>query len=93
MFAAVAAAAVTAGPCAGGHSALVDRVTRWFDRPVCVTVEPSVVHHTCAALALTHWRRVHERRELLPRAARVGVTCAHSRVNGSRPNRPFVAVS
>ena len=26
-----------AGPCAGGQSALLDRVTRLFDRPVCVT--------------------------------------------------------
>ena len=75
-------------------SALLDRFTRLFDRPVCVTVEPSVVHHACAALAQAHRRRVHERRELLPRAARgnclhsvrsllpcaarVGVTCALS---------------
>ena len=28
--------------------------------------------------ALARWRRVHERRELLPRAARGGVTCARS---------------
>ena len=40
----------SSGPCAGRQSALLDCVTRLFDRPVCVTVEPSVVHHVCACL-------------------------------------------
>ena len=50
-------------------------VSRLFDRVVRVTVEPSVVNHACAAVAVAHGRRVHERRETLPRAAR-GTCCA-----------------
>ena len=90
-------AAVALGPCAGGQSALLDRVTRWFDRLLCVmwshlllTMLVLIWHWHTGVVSTGVGSSFHVLRVATvctlcslrpPRAARVGVTCALSLCN------------